>query len=411
MTTPPRFELIDPDVLVEEETLPEYRPERYYPVTINQLFKNRYRVVVKLGYGSASTVWLCRDLHSAQDAPSHVALKVYVSSLKVHRELPVYQHLDSLESKHMGRRNVRKIFEAFEIPGPHGKHMCLVHEACGVSLFELTNLTPGKVMDVGVLRQIMRPVLNGLQYLHEEAKIVHTDLQPNNVLMGINDPSIFDSFEQDEVECPAPRKEIHGRTIYMSRRMQITSGFPKISDLSEARFIDAIVDSDLVMPDVHRAPENILGMSWGPAIDIWALAMMLWDLLERYRFLSPYDEEGDYCDQHHLAQLIAILGPPPLDFLERSEYSWKYFNRDGTWKGDVPIPPDMSLEAAEKRLEGPEKRQFLALMRKILKWRPEDRPSIKEIFFDEWLCADLIESGVVQQRDGECVVLAPAFTV
>jgi len=47
---------------VEEETLSSYRVEEYYPVKIGDVFKSRYQVVGKLGYGAYLTVWLCRDL-------------------------------------------------------------------------------------------------------------------------------------------------------------------------------------------------------------------------------------------------------------------------------------------------------------------------------------------------------------
>lgn len=56
------FELVDPSEEVEEETLPTYRAEKYYPVHIGEVFDNRYQVIAKLGYGVTSTVWLCRDL-------------------------------------------------------------------------------------------------------------------------------------------------------------------------------------------------------------------------------------------------------------------------------------------------------------------------------------------------------------
>lgn len=39
-----------------------YKPENYYPVYLGEVFKERYQVVAKLGYGVYSTVWLCRDL-------------------------------------------------------------------------------------------------------------------------------------------------------------------------------------------------------------------------------------------------------------------------------------------------------------------------------------------------------------
>lgn len=46
----------------EEEGLPNYKAERYYPVRIGQVFQERYQIVGKLGFGGGSTVWLCHDL-------------------------------------------------------------------------------------------------------------------------------------------------------------------------------------------------------------------------------------------------------------------------------------------------------------------------------------------------------------
>ena len=58
----PRFERIGVSQLIEEETLPDYLAERYYPVRIGELLGSRYQVVGKLGFGTTSTVWLARDL-------------------------------------------------------------------------------------------------------------------------------------------------------------------------------------------------------------------------------------------------------------------------------------------------------------------------------------------------------------
>ena len=48
--------------MVEEERLPFYNRDHYYPMRIGEVLKDRYQVVAKLGYGASSTVWLCRDL-------------------------------------------------------------------------------------------------------------------------------------------------------------------------------------------------------------------------------------------------------------------------------------------------------------------------------------------------------------
>lgn len=46
----------------EEEKLPSYQPENFYPAKLGEVLNSRYRVSVKLGFGVGSTVWLCRDL-------------------------------------------------------------------------------------------------------------------------------------------------------------------------------------------------------------------------------------------------------------------------------------------------------------------------------------------------------------
>lgn len=53
---------MDPLQSIEEEELPLYKPENYYPVDIGEVFVSRYQVVSKLGYGTSSTFWLWRDL-------------------------------------------------------------------------------------------------------------------------------------------------------------------------------------------------------------------------------------------------------------------------------------------------------------------------------------------------------------
>lgn len=56
------FEVIETDQLVEEEELPDYRADRFYPVQLGEVFHDRYQVITKLGFGSSSTTWLARDL-------------------------------------------------------------------------------------------------------------------------------------------------------------------------------------------------------------------------------------------------------------------------------------------------------------------------------------------------------------
>lgn len=53
---------VEESIKIEEETLPRYEPERFYPVRLGEVFNHRYQVVGKIGFGSTATIWLCRDL-------------------------------------------------------------------------------------------------------------------------------------------------------------------------------------------------------------------------------------------------------------------------------------------------------------------------------------------------------------
>jgi hypothetical protein len=98
---------------IEEETLPGYIAEHYYPARIGEMLRSRYRIVCKLGYGVYSTVWLCKDTQYAYSYASmysriwrlticrtsaYVAIKILVIrslySGPAKREVAAYLHLN-----------------------------------------------------------------------------------------------------------------------------------------------------------------------------------------------------------------------------------------------------------------------------------------------------------------------------
>lgn len=60
------FALLPKDSKFEEERLIGYNADHYYPVHLGEVFESKYQVVAKLGFGTTSTVWLCRDLELSQ---------------------------------------------------------------------------------------------------------------------------------------------------------------------------------------------------------------------------------------------------------------------------------------------------------------------------------------------------------
>ena len=60
-------------------------------------------------------------------------------------------------------------------------------------------------------------------------------------------------------------------------------------------------------------------------------------------------------------------------------------NTIGKWKQDIDIPTGVSLELSEEFLEGENKEMFIAFIRGMLQWRPEDRKTAKDLLQDPWL--------------------------
>ena len=70
------------------------------------------------------------------------------------------------------------------------------------------------------------------------------------------------------------RKTLEDRTIYLSRPLPISYGTPVLCDLGEARLGTDQQIGD-IMPDIYRAPEVILNMSWDSKVDIWNVGMVV----------------------------------------------------------------------------------------------------------------------------------------
>ncbi|KAJ8488921.1 hypothetical protein ONZ51_g3246 [Trametes cubensis] len=385
--------IIDPSELVEEERIPWYNPTDFYPVRIGEVFRSRYQVVGKLGYGGYSTVWLCRDLVEH----CHVAVKVFSQfhEMPAKREMAAFKHLSGIQSDHPGQRCIRTCLDHFELPADHlglqRPFQCLVLKPTLESVWDLRmqGVAHQFKFPQMLVKAVLRYVLLGLAYLHQEANMVHADIQEKNILFSIGDPASLEAFEEAVWTSPSPQKEAGDRTIYISRPVKLkTNGGLVLGDFGEARFGQTTY-TDLIQPEPYRAPEVMLGMPWDEKVDIWSVGTMIWDMFQdkhMFRVPSGLDYEGKM--RHRMAHIVSLLGPPPVDFLKRSETEepWKYFDAQGNWTGAVDLPKD-SLELSEQRLQGENKAHFLRFVRRMVAWRPEDRSPAHELLEDPWLQA------------------------
>lgn len=168
-------------------------------------------------------------------------------------------------------------------------------------------------------------------------------------MFGINDDTVFSDFEQRELRGPGPAKEVDGRMVYVSRELRVPKqlGAPVLCDFGSAVF-GGVEHTEDVQPDIYRAPEVILEDPWSYGIDIWNAGCMVsrvltncvsfiltflvkvWDIFEGGHLFTGQDpEHKTYRSRAHLAEMIALLGAPPLDLLQRGGLSHKFFADDG----------------------------------------------------------------------------------
>ncbi|XP_017137206.1 SRSF protein kinase 3 isoform X5 [Drosophila miranda] len=183
----------------EQEDASQYCRGGYHPVVIGDIFDNRFRVVRKLGWGHFSTVWLCRDLKDEK----YVALKVvksaphYIETAADEiRLLEAIRDADPLDVK---RERIVRLMNHFTVRGVNGMHTCLVFEALGCSLYKLIVKNNYQGLAIAQVRNIIKQVLEGLDYLHSKCSIIHTDIKPENILLVIDNAAAMNQQIDDEI--------------------------------------------------------------------------------------------------------------------------------------------------------------------------------------------------------------------
>ncbi|KEY65273.1 hypothetical protein S7711_01791 [Stachybotrys chartarum IBT 7711] len=213
----------------DEEDSEDYCKGGYHPVQIGEKFKDgKYTVVRKLGWGHFSTVWLSRDNNSGK----HVALKVVRSAAHYTEtaidEIKLLNKIVGAKPNHPGRKHVVSLLDSFDHKGPNGTHVCMVFEVLGENLLGLIKRWNHRGIPMPLVKQITKQVLLGLDYLHRECGIIHTDLKPENVLIEIGD---VEQIVKKVVKSEPSDKE-NNRNGRRRRRTLITGSQPLPSPLN-----------------------------------------------------------------------------------------------------------------------------------------------------------------------------------
>ncbi|GKZ72108.1 hypothetical protein AnigIFM50267_008161 [Aspergillus niger] len=425
-TTPsiPQHELVD------EELSPGYSPKHYYPAKPGEVLADHYQLLVKIGWGGGSTVWLARDV--ARHAERIVALKILNNNNPrgAYHERRIEEHIAQQTPSHRGRPVIRSYLESFELKGPIGKHLCLAYEPAREPLWLYQRRFEGDRFSLPMVKAYILIILAGLDYLHSVCKVVHTgksvhlipkNLKLDNILIPFENNDILPRFikEQEEAQSMQCKTDPEtGRVIYRCHNnfgpldpSGLGNIYPQITDFGAATLLGNGGDDGAVklgtrpiQPDYYRAPEVVLGCGWSYSADIWNLGVMIWNILEGTElFTQVQDTEGNYLPRSHLAQMIALLGPPPKKLLVMSEsmaqvkwspaiiddrgnvyknnreyFGGPFFDKEGNFLYNDLVPA-RKLEDAVPSLETSDREAFLSFIKQMLTWLPEERKTAREL--------------------------------
>ncbi|KAJ5443370.1 hypothetical protein N7445_004483 [Penicillium cf. griseofulvum] len=410
-TTIANKHLVEYDWIEGVERLEEYQPGGYHPIVVGDILHGRYQIVDKLGFGGYSTVWLARDTHLNR----YVTLKVNIAD-SVQHETKVLRAMSAPPSSsspvHPGRGLVPVLLDEFEVRGPNGKHICYTVPLAQCTLREVSF---SRFFPLEVARALSYRLAQAVAYIHLQGYI-HGDIHLNNILVQppssldkLSIKQFYETFGEPET-VPITRRDgeplppnVPTKAVIplflgkYAERFSLSDAHPLLSDFGEAfpPASEVRLGRDCHTPVAFRAPEAKFE-SQTPLLypsDIWSLATAIWEIIGMKTIFSTEFVEEDEI----VAQQIDILGPIPSEWWQRWEGRAQFFDENGyptdSYMKDKWPPLEESFEICVQKwrqkmgdeIEEEETAVFLDLMRRMLSFRPEERPTAEEVLMSDWM--------------------------
>jgi len=444
----------------------EYGKGGYHRVSIGDRFGrgNRYRVERKLGWGHFSTVWIVSDLETQkndereekedvdgskeENACETYALKIqksashYVEAARDEIEILKQIASGQKEKKDIkgekegeaskyseNAKHVVQLVDSFEHKGANGTHVCMVFERLGDNLLTLIKRYEYLGVPMQGVRRIATGILKGLDYLHREREIIHTDLKPENVLlttilppkmskrsrssssvmtigvgkattptkmeqmtkdlgnMNMPNTSYINNNGEENTQQQIESKRIEKRPRFSLSPEELDNLDVKIVDLGNACWTYKQFTSD-IQTRQYRSPEVILGAKYGASCDIWSLACVIFELVTGDVLFDPRNGETHERDDDHLALMMELAGKRmPKKIALGGKRSKDFFNRSCDLR-NIKTLKFWTLDRVfvEKyRLDEDEAMDLTAFLKPMLDFDPKNRATAEELLKHPWL--------------------------
>ncbi|KAJ1735956.1 serine/threonine protein kinase, CMGC, dual-specificity [Coemansia biformis] len=273
-----------------------------YIIHLHDHMLYRYELLEVLGKGSFGQVLRARD-HKTGDV---VAIKIIRNRKRFHHQAQVeVKLLECLRRwDPSGAHNILQMTASFHFRN----HLCIVMELLSINLYEWLKAHQFAGTPVPLLRHLSTQMLQSL-LLMSRHRIIHADLKPENILLASPPPMPPRRAGPPGAGGVPPPHPLTNPQL--SADMQRGLYAIKVIDLGSSCFENERVYT-YIQSRFYRAPEVILGLPYGPGIDMWSLGCIAVELLTGHP-LFPGENERE-----QLACIIEVLGPPPAYMLERA---------------------------------------------------------------------------------------------
>ncbi|OHS94968.1 Dual specificity tyrosine-phosphorylation-regulated kinase 4 [Tritrichomonas foetus] len=317
-----------------------------YKVSVGDHLAYRFEVLNTFGSGAFGQVVRAFD-HKNQ---THVAIKIVVNTEQMHEQ-------GQIEAKILARLNkcaVPNVVRAFDF-FIFRSHICVTFEVLGKNLYEMIQSNHYHPFPPFFVRNYATQILIGLEGIHN-AGIVHCDIKPENILLNAN-------TQKNSV---------------------------KIIDFGSGCF-EGHQKYEYIQSRFYRAPEVVLGISYGPPMDIWSAALVIIELLIG-KPIFPCSDELEL-----LWMISELIGPPPIELVKTGKRRGDFFDNKLNMKlhkGRPRMPSNTTLQSV-LNINDPFLIDFLT---KCLTWDQNERMTAKDALQHPWILTKTVSVSIPEPQ-------------